>query len=115
MVKSILLRDKDRNYAMACLLGYDRLDPQAVRRFLGEPYRRLTFASGEEIEATIGYIKGAVNPLGLPAEIPVVFDERIQTKSRVNISSGDHLLGLELDAADLIRLSGARFAPITKE
>lgn len=114
MVKSILLRDKSYNYVMACILGFAKLDPQAVRAFMGDPYRRLTFASGEEITAMTGYVRGAVNPLCLPDAVPVVFDELIGTTKRLNISSGNNLLGLELDAADLIRLSGARFAAITR-
>ncbi|MEM7803069.1 MAG: YbaK/EbsC family protein, partial [Chloroflexota bacterium] len=103
MVKSILLRDKSHNYAMACILGFAKLDPQAVRAFLGEPYRRLTFASGDEITEMTGYFKGAVNPLCLPESVPAVFDSLIGSTKRVNISSGNNLLGLELDAADLIR------------
>ena len=67
MVKSILLRETGTDrYVMACVLGEDRLDAQAVRPFLPTPYRRLTFATGEEITAVTGYTKGAIAPLCLP-------------------------------------------------
>ena len=77
MVKSILLREKtgDKRYVMACVLGHERLDPKAVRTVLGdENWRRLTFASAEEISAVTGYTQGAVAPLCLPSEIPIIFD-----------------------------------------
>jgi Cys-tRNA(Pro) deacylase len=112
MVKSILLRDRNRRYVMACILGDTRLDPKAVRAHLSGDWKRLSFASAEEIREISGYVQGAVNPLGLPAEVPVIFDEAISRCSKVNISSGDPMAGLELDAHDLIDLAGAIMAPI---
>ena len=113
MVKSILLRESGGNrYVMACVRGPDRLDTQALRGLLDGPWRRLTFASREQILEVTGYVQGAVAPLCVPASIPVVFDEAISGCARVNISSGDPMLGLELETQDLIRLAQARLARI---
>ena len=113
MVKSILLRESGGNrFVMACVRGPDRLDTQAVRGFLDGPCRRLTFASREQILEVTGFVQGAVAPLCLPPGIPVVFDEAISGCAKVNISSGDPLLGLELSTMDLIRLAHARLACI---
>lgn len=115
MVKSILLREKSgaRRYVMACVLGHHRLDPQAVRAFLGAAaWRRLTFASAAEITAVTGYVQGAVAPLGLPGDLPVIMDRAVTACRMVNISSGDPRAGLELHPQDLIRLAGAKLAPI---
>lgn len=116
MVKSILLRESGRGgrYVMACVLGPARLDHRAVRAALGEDWRRLTFAGDDEIQAVTGCPRGAINALGLPDNVPVVFDAAIAGCSRVNISSGDLLFGLELAAADLIRLARARLAPLAE-
>lgn len=114
MVKSILLRDKDHRFVMACVTGPSRLNPKAVRTFLDGNYKRLTFASAEEIEAVTGYVQGAVNPLCLPEDVPVVFDRAIADCNQVNISSGDPLAGLELYTHDLIRLARAQLADISK-
>lgn len=113
MVKSILLRDRDGRYVMACVPGPAKLDPQAVRAALGGAWKRLTFASAEEIQAVTGCAQGAVAPLGLPEGVPVVFDESFARCTNVNISSGDPMAGLELRAQDLIALTGARLAPIS--
>lgn len=112
MVKSILLRDKNHRYVMACVTGDARLNPKAVRAHLGEDWARLRFASAEEIRQVTGYIQGAVAPVCLPDDIPVIFDEAISRCRKVNISSGDPMAGLELDPRDLISLAGAQLTSI---
>jgi len=114
MVKSILLREKSglRRYVMACVLGAMRLDYKAVRMHLGGDWKRLTFARGEEIENVTGYVMGAVAPLGLPDDVPVVFDVAIIECVNVNISSGDPMAGIEMEPGDLVRLAGAQLASI---
>ena len=115
MVKSLLLRErKKKRYVMACVTGVSRLDPQVVRNYLPGEWKRLSFASAEEIRDLTGYTQGAVAPLCLPKDIPVVFDEAISQCTNVNISSGDPMAGLELGARDLIRLSGAILAHIAE-
>lgn len=114
MVKSILLRDRDRRYVMACVTGDARLDPKAVRACLPPEWKRLSFATAGEIEEVTGYEMGAVAPLDLPDTLPVFFDRAIVDLRRANISSGDPMAGVELDPADLIRLARAQIAPIAK-
>jgi Cys-tRNA(Pro)/Cys-tRNA(Cys) deacylase len=114
MVKSILLRDREEHYVMACVLGETRLDPKAVRAQLPGQWKRLTFATAAEILAVTGCVQGAISPLGLPAHVPVIFDEAIARCAKVNISSGDPMAGLELATQDLIRVAEARLAPISE-
>lgn len=112
MVKSILLCDRGEHYVMACVPGAARVDPKAVHAALGEGWRRLHFASGEEIQAVTGCVQGAVAPIGLPDDVPVIIDEAIGRLAQCNISSGDPLCGLELSAADLIRVAHGQLAAI---
>lgn len=112
IVKSILLRDKDGHYVVACVTGNARLDPKAVRVHLPSGWKRLSFATAEEILTITGCVQGAVAPLGLPDHVPVIFDEAIAHRKKVNISSGDPMAGLELNSKDLIEITGARLAPI---
>ena len=112
MVKSILLRDKDEHYVMACVLGYARVNPKAVRTYVPNGWRRLSFATAEEILSVTGCVQGAVAPLGLPDSVPVIFDEAITQCQKVNISSGDPAAGLELSTQDLIMAAGAQIAVI---
>lgn len=114
MIKSVLLREAGQSgrYVMACVPGAARLDPKAVQAALGAGWRRLHFASADEILAVTGCVQGAVSPIGLPDDVPVIFDEAIGRLARCNISSGDPLAGLELAAADLMRIARAWIASI---
>jgi Cys-tRNA(Pro)/Cys-tRNA(Cys) deacylase len=113
MVKSILLRERRKHrFVMACVTGDSRLEPQAVRAHLPGEWKRLSFATAEEITKSTGFVQGSVAPLCLPEHIPVVMDDAFTHCTRVNISSGDPMAGLELAATDLIRLSKAIIAPI---
>lgn len=113
MVKSILLRETGRErYVMACVLGPDKLDHRAVREFLPGEWQRLTFAGDSEILSVTGYPRGAVNPLCMPPDVPVIFDNAISRCQRVNISAGDLMYGVELAGSDLIHLANARLAHI---
>ncbi|GAB4577861.1 MAG: YbaK/EbsC family protein [Anaerolineales bacterium] len=108
MVKSILLKEKGGGrYVMACVPGDARLLPQNVRAYLPGEWRRLTFSTSEEILAVTGCVQGAVAPLCLPEDLPVVFDEALLQCEKVSISSGDPWLGLELHPVDLFRLARA--------
>lgn len=118
MVKSILLREKKgRRYVMACVTGHARLDPKAVRNQLPPDggWKRFTFASAEEIRNVTGSVQGAVAPLCLPDDLPVIFDEAIARCQKVNISSGDPMAGLELQPQDLIKVAGAHLASIAEK
>ena len=115
MVKSILLRDRKGKHVMACVTGDARLNPHAVRAYLGEGWGRLSFASAEQIEELLGFVQGAVAPVGLPADIPVLFDQGIADCKKVNISSGDPMAGLELGTEDLFRVANAQLAQIAAD
>jgi len=112
MVKSILLRDRKGKHVMACVTGDARLDPHAVRAHLGEGWGRLSFATAEQIKEVAGFVQGAVAPVGLPDDIPILFDQGIAACKRVNISSGDPMAGLELATEDLFRIARAQLAKI---
>ena len=49
----------------------DVRQPEAVQAALGEGWRRLHFASADEIRAVTGCVQGAVSPIALPDEVPV--------------------------------------------
>ncbi len=115
VVKCILLRDKKGRLVMICATGEVQLDLQAVRQYLPEGYKRMSFAKPETITELTGYVKGSVPPLDLPSDLPLFFDEGILAREQVNISSGDPNAGVELAPQELLRLSGAVIAKLSKE
>ena len=59
-------------------------------------------------------MQGAVAPVGLPENVPVVLDETIAFSKRVNLSSGHPAMGLEMRGSDLLAVSGATVAAIAE-
>ncbi len=114
VVKCILLQDKKGKRVMVCATGEVQLDLQAVRQYLPAGYKRMSFAKAETITELTGYVKGSVPPLDLPTSLPLFFDEGILERTKVNISSGDPNAGVELAPQDLLRLSGAQIASLSK-
>lgn len=112
MIKCILLVDKKKNYFLACMTSDKMVDTQKVRDMMN--CQRLSFASEQEIENVLGYKIGAIPPLLLKTEVPILFDNSIMKKNKVNISSGESKAGLELNPRDLISLIKPRFGNITK-
>jgi Cys-tRNA(Pro) deacylase len=53
-----------------------------------------------------------ISPLGVPLRVPAVVDASALRHRTVYVASGRHGLELELEPADLIRVIGARIAPI---
>jgi Cys-tRNA(Pro) deacylase len=114
MVKCILLVDKNHRYVMACVTGDARLSPNAVRAQLPDDWMRLSFASAREILGVTGHVQGAISPLGLPDDVPVILDLEIAQRNKVIVSSGDPMAGLEIDTANLIQAAGGRLARIAQ-
>ncbi len=114
MIKCILLVDKQGKYILACIPSDKQLDPKKVKQFYDE-YSRLSFAGKGEVEETTGYTMGAIPPLLLKKEMPIIFDQSIQLLEKCNISSGDPRAGIELSTQDLISLADPWFGYILKE
>ncbi len=112
MIKCILLVDKKKKYFLTCMTAEKMVDTQKVRDIVNSS--RLSFASEQEIEEILDYKMGAIPPLLLRTEVPIIFDNAIMKKDKVNISSGDPKAGLELNPRNLIPLIKPRFGNITK-
>ena len=82
LVKSIVLREKKGRYVMACVQGHLRVDPRAVRAEMGEGWRRMQFATTNEVLEQTGYVQGAVAPIGLAPDLPILFDASLGHMAR---------------------------------
>lgn len=71
-------------------------------------------APAEEAERATGYVVGGISPLGLRRALPVVVDESVLRWDRVLCSAGRRGLEIDLHPRDLVRLAGARTAPIAR-
>ncbi|MDW6002942.1 aminoacyl-tRNA deacylase [Vibrio mangrovi] len=102
MVKCVLLRDMGDRYALACVPGHLSVDPKKVRACLG--WRRMTCAASDKVLQITGYPVGAVAPLLLKTEIPILFDPEITQEQEITISSGHLQAGIAMQVQDLLDL-----------
>ena len=74
--------------------------------------KRATMADRTVAERTTGYVRGGISPLGQRKRLPTVLDASATGHPTIYISAGRRGLQVELDPADLIRLTGATTASI---
>jgi Cys-tRNA(Pro)/Cys-tRNA(Cys) deacylase len=74
--------------------------------------KRATMADRTLAERTTGYVRGGISPLGQRKRLTTVLDASATGHPTIYISAGRRGLQVELDPADLIRLTGATTASI---
>ena len=74
--------------------------------------KRAAMADRTIAEKTTGYVRGGISPLGQRKRLPTVVDASATAFPTVYVSAGRRGLQVELDPADLIRLTSAVVSPI---
>jgi Cys-tRNA(Pro)/Cys-tRNA(Cys) deacylase len=74
--------------------------------------KRAELAEAAEAERSTGYVVGGISPLGQRKALPTVVDESATAFDTVLVSAGRRGLDVSLAPDDLVRLTGARLAPI---
>ena len=74
--------------------------------------KRATLAEPADAERATGYVLGGISPLGQRKRLPTVVDATALDHPTVFVSGGRRGLDVELAGSDLVRLTGARTAPI---
>ena len=86
------------------------LDLKALAAALGG--RRARMAEVAAAQRATGYVAGGISPLGQRKRLPTVLDASAEVLPTLFCSAGRRGLEVELAPADLLRLTGGRFAPI---
>lgn len=114
VVKTLIIRTNQHFVALA-VRGKDRVDFKKVRRLFGPstslPSINLRtsrvnceLAKADEVLKVCKVPIGAVCPILL--DIPVYFDDKVMSLSRINMGSGDLKCGLEMELGDLLKAVG---------
>jgi len=89
-----------------------RLDLKALAAVAGG--RRAEMADPAEAQRATGYVLGGISPLGQKRRLTAVLDSSALAQDRVYVSAGRRGMEIVLAPSDLVRLTGARIASISR-
>lgn len=111
VVRSLLFRLAEGEYAMVLVAGPQQIHWRALRRTLDQS--RLTTASRDELKQVTGYEIGAVAPFGLPRPLPILVDESVLAQDEISLGSGVRGTAVLLKTTDLLQALKAAELPVT--
>ena len=76
--------------------------------------KRVSLAGKAEAERATGYVVGGISPLGQRKKLPTTIDASALEWETVIVSAGKRGLQIELAPSDLVRLTGARVATVSR-
>ena len=89
-----------------------QLDLKALARAVGGS--RAAMADPAAAERATGYVVGGISPVGQKRPHPTVVDESVRAHETVFVSAGRRGLELEVAPADLVQVTGATVAAISR-
>lgn len=89
-----------------------QLDLKALAKAAGA--KRAALAASAVAERLTGYVVGGISPIGLKRKLPVYIDKSALEFETILISGGRRGMSIEIVAADLGGLLGARFADLAR-
>lgn len=119
IVKTIAFRLRDGGLVLAALRGIRRADYASLARELGVNRRDLSPLSPQEVLERLGVAPGGVSPLlpaalALPDVVTLIDAETLDIAPTAYCGTGRADRTLEMRPADLLALSGARAAVLSK-
>lgn len=99
----------DRNGTLAVAIV-----PVAAQLDLNALGKRSSLADRVKAERATGYVLGGISPLGQRRQLPTTIDASALGYETIHVSAGRRGLEIELDPHDLVRLTGAEVAAISR-
>ena len=92
----------DDSFVMFVVPADRKLNSHAVRRAKG--WRKLRFATKEEVMEMIGLAPGSIPPFGSLFGLPTLCDERLSENEVINFNAGDHSVSVSMRYADYVQI-----------
>jgi len=110
--KTLVVRGDKTDIIMAVIQGDLEIDLKALAKVSGN--KRAEMIHLKELFPLTGYIRGGCSPLGSKKNYPVFLDSRALLQEKIAISAGIRGAQLWLSPQDLIMVTNAVTADITK-
>lgn len=107
-----LVAEVDGQLTVAVVPVTGELDLKALAAAVGG--KKATLAAQQAAERATGYVRGGISPLGARKRLVTVVDSTAESLQTMFVSAGRRGLQVALAPADLLRLTGARLAPLTR-
>jgi prolyl-tRNA editing enzyme YbaK/EbsC (Cys-tRNA(Pro) deacylase) len=101
--KSIVF-GRDNIVIVVVVCGDQRVDGEALSRLFQSKTKTLR---ADEVKSRTGYVIGGVSPFGLPANVRVVVDTRLQKYSLCYVAAGHPKAVVRTSGEELVALTGA--------
>ena len=111
-VYKTLVADVDGRLTVAVVSVERQLDLKALAAAVKGT--RAQMADVKQAERTTGYVAGGISPLGQKRPLPTVLDDSAPRHEAIYVSGGRRGLEIEVAPADLVRLTNAVVAPISR-
>lgn len=109
----VVTREKPKKPILAVIPGPSSVDLKLLAASLGE--KKVHLPTEREAEQLTGLQAGGISPLALINKgFQVVIDSSAQDYPEIHISGGQRGLNIRLPASDLVKLTNARIARISK-
>ena len=109
----VVTREKPRRPLLVLIPGASIVDLKPLAAFLGE--KKVHLPTEREAEGLTGLQAGGISPLALLNKgFQVVLDSSAQNYEAIHVSGGQRGRNIRLPVADLIRLTKARLASVSK-
>jgi Ala-tRNA(Pro) deacylase len=90
----------DERFIMFVVPADRKLDSRAVRR--DKCWRKLRFASREEVAELTGLAPGSIPPFGSLFNLPTLCDRRLGESESINFNAGDHSISVSMSYEDYL-------------
>ena len=109
----VVTRDKPRKPLLVVIPGANVVDLKPLAALLGE--KKVYLPTEREAEQLTGLQAGGISPLALINKgFQVVLDSSAESFSEIHVSGGQRGLNIRLPVADLVRLTKARLASVSR-
>ena len=109
----VATREKPKKPVLAVIPGPSSVDLKLLAAFLGE--KKVHLPTEREAEQLTGLQAGGISPLALINKgFQVVVDSTAQAHGEIHVSGGHRGINIRLPVSDLVKLTNARLAPISR-